>query len=175
MLNLLNTTAPTWDDPIEMLYACHDKVKKFCNQLEQLPKYLTEYGCNDMVRQAIAQIMHYFNTAAPLHHADEELDLFPELLKCYPVSETIINELIEQHTKLHQNWDILNHQLQEILDGYRDVIDSNIIQLFTQNYDHHILQEEQLFEWSQRYISEAILHQLGRNMAKRRQTQENYT
>lgn len=30
----------TWNEPIEMLYACHSKVKRFCRQLSILPDYL---------------------------------------------------------------------------------------------------------------------------------------
>ncbi len=30
----------TWNEPIDMLYACHSKVRRFCKQLTILPGYL---------------------------------------------------------------------------------------------------------------------------------------
>ena len=36
----------TWNEPIDMLYACHSKVKRFCKQLTILPGYLEKNGVN---------------------------------------------------------------------------------------------------------------------------------
>lgn len=42
--NLMQILEPqqfaTWNEPIDMLYACHSKVKRFCKQLTILPGYL---------------------------------------------------------------------------------------------------------------------------------------
>ena len=45
-LNLNNSS--TWNEPIEMLYACHSKVKRFC-QLSILPDYLEKHGYTQAV------------------------------------------------------------------------------------------------------------------------------
>ena len=39
----------SWNEPIEMLYTCHGKVKRFCRQLTILPDYLAKNGCNQAV------------------------------------------------------------------------------------------------------------------------------
>lgn len=70
----------TWNEPIEMLYACHSKVKRFCRQLSILPDYLEKHGYTQAVLNDVEQILSYFNRAAPLHHDDEELDFFPQLV-----------------------------------------------------------------------------------------------
>ena len=71
MLNLEPQSFASWEEPIEMLYACHSKVKRFCNQLRILPDYLTQNGINQAVKNDVKQILTYFNLSAPLHHDDE--------------------------------------------------------------------------------------------------------
>lgn len=51
--NLMQILEPqqfaTWNEPIDMLYACHSKVKRFCKQLTILPGYLEKNGVNQAV------------------------------------------------------------------------------------------------------------------------------
>ena len=67
LINPFDTRSTTFAEPIEMLYACHDKVRRFCGQTRLLPGYIAEHGRNDIVLQTIRQISQYFNVAAPLH------------------------------------------------------------------------------------------------------------
>lgn len=83
----------TWDEPIEMLYACHGKVKSFCRQLQLLPDYLAKNGVNQAVKNDVQQILNYFNQSAPLHHDDEEKDFFPALIKQRPEAQTDVDLL----------------------------------------------------------------------------------
>lgn len=71
-MNPFETQSVTFAEPIEMLYACHGKVRRFCGQIAMLSGYIAENGCNQLVLQTIRQISRYFNVAAPLHHEDEE-------------------------------------------------------------------------------------------------------
>ena len=50
MQSLATQAFASWDEPIEMLYACHSKVKSFCRQLQLLPDYLAEHGVNQAVK-----------------------------------------------------------------------------------------------------------------------------
>ena len=52
----------TWNEPIDMLYACHSKVKRFCKQLTILPGYLEKNGVNQAVLNDVKTILQYFNT-----------------------------------------------------------------------------------------------------------------
>ena len=61
----------TWNEPIDMLYACHSKVKRFCKQLTILPGYLEKWR-ESAVLNDVKTILQYFNHVAPLHHDDEE-------------------------------------------------------------------------------------------------------
>ena len=51
----------TWNEPIDMLYACHSKVKRFCKQLTILPGYLEKNGVNQAVLNDVKTILQYFN------------------------------------------------------------------------------------------------------------------
>lgn len=168
MLSLNVQAAPTWDNPIDMLYACHGKVKRFCQQLLLLPDYLEQYGLNEANYQAVWQIRQYFSQAAPLHHADEEDNFFPVLLHYVPTAQADVDELARQHHVLHENWDLLHQQLNQLLDKQRIQIDVDVIQQFTQGYAKHVAIEEPLFDLGRQHIPLSEQKKIGKLMAKRR-------
>ncbi|EEX50390.1 hemerythrin domain-containing protein [Pasteurella dagmatis] len=168
MINLSPQDVVTWDEPIEMLYACHSKVKRFCHQLSILPNYLAEHGVNQAVKNDVKQIITYFNQSAPLHHQDEEDDFFPALLAKAPQVRSEIEKLEAQHILLHQNWDNLSRQLEELVQEKRTHIDAELIRQFIAGYDAHIAIEEPLFELGKQYLSPEQLNAMGKIMFARR-------
>lgn len=158
----------TWNEPIEMLYACHGKVKSFCRQLRILPDYLEKHGYTQAVLNDVEQILTYFNRAAPLHHEDEELDFFPALLNYAPQAQATIDELENQHDDLHENWAALSAQLEELLAEQRENIDVMLIEQFVQGYERHLALEEPLFEMGREALPEDILSKMGQRMSLRR-------
>lgn len=161
----------SWNEPIEMLYACHGKVKRFCRQLTILPDYLAKNGCNQAVKNDVQQILNYFNQSAPLHHDDEEKDFFPLLVKYVPEAQKDIDELERQHVTLHDSWTKLSEQLQALLKDERENIDVTLINHFVSGYDKHIALEEPLFELGKQHLSESELRQIGEIMSARRRVQ----
>lgn len=168
MQQLEPQTFASWAEPIEMLYACHSKVKRFCKQLQILPNYLAENGVNQAVKNDVQQILNYFNLSAPLHHKDEECDFFPLLLKSQPQAQKEVDELEKQHEALHANWDALSAQLEDLLQGKRENIDQELIDRFVVGYDKHIAIEEPLFELGKVHLERKDLEQIGNIMANRR-------
>lgn len=162
----------TWNEPIEMLYACHSKVKRFCRQLSILPDYLEKHGYTQAVLNDVEQILSYFNRAAPLHHDDEELDFFPQLVKVAPQAQSAIDELEQQHKNLHKNWNALSAQLEELISEQRQNIDEHLIERFVQGYERHITLEEPLFEMGREFLADDVLSEMGKNMSIRRQVTE---
>lgn len=158
----------SWAEPIDMLYACHGKVKSFCKQLQILPDYLEKNGVNQAVKNDVQQILNYFNISAPLHHADEEDDFFPELIKVQPQAKAEIDELERQHEHLHKNWDELSEQLRALLAGTRENVDRDLIARFVAGYDEHIAIEEPLFELGREHLEQDKLSAMGKVMADRR-------
>lgn len=168
MLNLEPQNFVTWDEPIDMLYACHGKVKNFCRQLQLLPDYLDKNGVNQAVKNDVQQILNYFNQSAPLHHDDEEKDFFPALIKQRPEAQTEVDLLEAQHIELHRNWDELSTQLVALLHGEIQQIDRELIKRFVAGYDQHIAIEEPLFELGRAHLSQEELNSIGKIMADRR-------
>ena len=76
----MHTPGAGFDEPFAMLDACHDRVRRSLDLLERLRAYLQDKGCDDSARQAARDVLRYFDIAAPLHHEDEELHVFPPLL-----------------------------------------------------------------------------------------------
>ena len=161
----------SWNEPIEMLYAWHSKVKRFCRQLTILPDYLAKNGCNQAVKNDVQQILNYFNQSAPLHHDDEEKDFFPLLVKYVPEAQKDIDELERQHVTLHDNWAKLSEQLQALLNGERENVDMALINNVVSGYDKHIALEEPLFKLGKQHLSESELREIGEIMSARRRVQ----
>ncbi len=76
------TAAPAagFEQPFEMLEACHERVQRMLALLGRLREHLASHGADEQARQAARDVMRYFDQAAPEHHRDEELHVFPPLL-----------------------------------------------------------------------------------------------
>ncbi len=55
--------APSFDHPLEMLHACHDKILRQCDTLKKLAAHLPGNGCDQQARQAAQGILRYFDSA----------------------------------------------------------------------------------------------------------------
>ncbi|QEY25483.1 hemerythrin domain-containing protein [Neisseria zalophi] len=168
-MNPFDTKSATFNEPIEMLYACHGKVRRFCSQIGKLPEYIDENGCNNVALQAVHQISRYFNIAAPLHHQDEEEDFFPLLLQYYPQAKPDIEQLLKQHNTLHNNWTAVSQEFAKLEADPNYQLKNNILQRFCADYDTHLNIEERLFEMG-KHIPQKELAAIGKKMADRRKS-----
>lgn len=167
-MNLFDTRSVTFAEPIEMLLACHGKVRRFCGQVKLLPDYIAEHGRNDVVLQTVKQIRQYFNVAAPLHHEDEEQDFFPLLLQYAPEAQTGVDELQRQHATLHANWAALDAEFEQLQQDATYRPDAETLARFTAAYDVHLAVEEPLFELGKQKVPQEKLAEIGKIMAARR-------
>ncbi|MBI5927102.1 MAG: hemerythrin domain-containing protein [Aquabacterium sp.] len=114
----LQPIAPCIDDPIELLMACHEKVRRFASLTVKLRDHLTRKGPDIQAQEAAQSILRYFNIAAPLHHDDEESDLFPALRQLgHEALNTSMAALEAQHAELAMLWQSLGPWLQAISQG----------------------------------------------------------
>lgn len=169
MINPFDTRSVTFAEPIEMLYACHGKVRRFCQQIGLLPVYITEHGYNPIASETIRQIYQYFTQAAPLHHQDEEQDFFPLLLRYAPQAQETIQQLHQQHNSLHQHWQALAQEFQQLEQHAQHTLNTQALQDFVDAYNAHLALEEPLFELGKQHIPTEQLHIIGKRMAQRRQ------
>lgn len=167
-MNPFDNRSVTFAEPIEMLYACHGKVRRFCSQVDMLPDYIAEHGRNEAVLQAVRQISQYFNVAAPLHHEDEEENFFPLLLEYAKEAQEGVDELLRQHESLHANWQAVSAEFARLENDPDYMPDKEVLKRFSDGYAVHLKIEEPLFELGKTHIPREKLTEIGEIMAARR-------
>lgn len=163
-------TAPTFDSPLDMLHACHERIMDQCATLQKLMSHLPMHGCDTQAQQAAQAIMRYFDTAGKFHHQDEEEDLFPLLLATQNVyAEGLIQRLLDDHKAMEAAWLNLRNQLQGIADGKSATLERNVVADFSLVYGRHIMLENtKLLPLSAQILNAQQLHDIGKKMAARR-------
>ena len=76
---LIKKPGPSFDEPLEMLAACHERIEEQLATLERMAAHLQRKGCDAEAKAAAQSVLRYFDTAGALHHQDEDHDLFPLL------------------------------------------------------------------------------------------------
>lgn len=168
-----NTPAVGFDQPFEMLEACHERVQRSLALLERLCDYLRTQTCDDTARQAARDVLRYFDLAAPLHHQDEELHIFPLLLaQGRPDVVAPVQQLQRDHLAMESDWAAARVPLQALAEGDIQVFsaaDGAVFERFTRCYASHIHTEEGLvYPAAQALLSASAVAAMGREMAQRR-------
>lgn len=160
---------PGFDDPLAMLHACHERVRHFAGLGLKLSAHLAAHGNDAMAREAAGKILRYFNVAAPLHHQDEEEDLFPALLDAAPEALRMQIRLLEaEHADLAVLWRRMRTALEQVVTGAA-VLDEDLAREFSERYPRHADDEERLiYPHASRLLDRILLHEMGARMAARR-------
>lgn len=162
--------APGFDDPLEMLQACHGRITAQCDTLHKLVAHLQIQGNDEQAGQAARAILRYFDTAGQYHHQDEEQDLFPMLLASGDSTAAgYIERLLGEHKEMEQAWRALRPLLQVIAENNSDTLDADIASHFIDCYARHIeVENENLLPLAKRLLNAEQLQTLGQQMAARR-------
>ena len=159
-----------FDNPLEMLLACHGKIQSQCATLRKLFQHLSSHGCDEQARQAAQAILRYFDTAGQDHHDDEEQDLFPRLLAT-PNAEVheLIARLLDEHKVLNAAWQQLRPLLLDITEGCMPELDIKSVEHFITVHERHVsLENAQLLPQAASLLDHMQLEALGKSMATRR-------
>jgi hemerythrin-like domain-containing protein len=166
--------APSFEEPLELMSACHGRMIAQLETLRRLAAWLPEHGPDEQARQAARGILRYFRTAAVHHHEDEESDVFPRLLvRVAPAdrcrAEGLVRSLLADHQELFAAWAVLRERLEAIEAGTASNLPDRDVEFFTLQYRNHIeCEEAMLFPLLRQYFSPADLAELGRRMSARR-------
>ncbi|MDB5937856.1 MAG: hypothetical protein JWP77_220 [Polaromonas sp.] len=110
--------AAGFEAPFEMLATCHDRVERMLALQKKLQQHLRDKGCDEPARQAARDVMRYFDLAAPLHHQDEELHVFPPLLAGPDDSlRALVQRLMQDHRQMEAGWVQARRALQAVADS----------------------------------------------------------
>src|SRR6516164_4938144 len=108
-----------FDEPLEMLLACHRRIEKQLETLKRLGAHLASEGVDPEASAAAQSVLRYFGKSAVDHHHDEEHDVFPLLEKRMGSSGDALRfralraKLEADHRELEAAW----HRLKKPLEG----------------------------------------------------------
>lgn len=161
--------APSFDAPLEMLAACHDKIRRFCTTLAALPAHLAAHGADAEAADAARAVLRYFDQAGPQHHRDEEDELFPPLAARAPEAAASLGRLRNEHALFVEQWQRLRGPLERIAAGEAVELPAGLVESYVAGYRAHAeFEEAWLFPLAARHLSADEMAAAGRRMAARR-------
>ena len=166
-----SSPAAGFDDPLAMLQACHDRVRRSLNLLDRVCERVVEGRIDDAVHKAAGDVLRYFDQAAPQHHEDEEQHIFPRVLAATrdPTVRAAVVKLQEDHLAMEAHWARLRTPLAV---GHARNFGAEQIGMardFVALYDGHGETEESLvFPFAATLIDDETRRAIGEEMAGRR-------
>jgi hemerythrin-like domain-containing protein len=169
--------------PLMLWLACHQRGQRVALLLQRLLAHLREHGPSEATRVTAAEVGRYLEQAAPRHHDDEEIDLFPRLrrrldvlqpgLTHFQVSSTV--RALDRLQRDHGELDALTAEVQSILRHADRVAPDDAQQAtvarFIDGYlIHHGTEDELIAPVAQLALQPQDLADIGEAMAARRGT-----
>lgn len=162
----------SFDEPFEMLAACHQRVARMLDLLARLEQHLPAKGCDEAARQAAHDVMRYFDLAGPAHHEDEERHVFPPLEAWPdPAVRALVARLRQEHLAMAALWRGVRADLAGIESGtwQADPATATRWAAFAALYQQHIAAEEsQAYPRAQALLDGPAQAAMGLEMARRR-------
>lgn len=163
-----NPAIPSFESPVELLCACHGKIRRFATLCERLAAHTTAQGADEEARSAASAILRYFTVAVPLHHDDEDQDLFPALRELRDDSLMATMRALEQeHGELEALWEQVRPWLEGVQQGSARAAPEAMAQLASRYRDHIDREEREVFGCAAR-LPAPVLREIGERMARRR-------
>lgn len=172
--SLLGAAAPAFDEPIEMLDACHGRIQAQIETLRRLAAHLPAHGADRAAQEAARGVLRYFSVAAPHHHADEEEDLFPMLREVasgdqVAVVDALIGRILDDHRRMDVVRDAVLARLAPIAEGTGGPLPEDEVAALAGIYLAHIdLETRELLPLARRLLDADRMRELGRRMSARR-------
>jgi len=165
--------AAGFEQPFEMLQACHERVERMLALLQRLRDHVRAQGSDDQARQAARDVLRYFDIAAPKHHEDEELHVFPALAALNDEHVTqVVSQLQQDHLQMEKRWQAARQLLLALAEGRRDAfddVDDTVLDAFAGLYAGHIAAEETIaYPRASALIEGEQLQAMSRDMMARR-------
>jgi hemerythrin-like domain-containing protein len=131
------------EQPLELLFACHERVRRFAGLTGRLAVHVREKGADAEAQQAADNVLRYFEQALPRHHDDEEIDVFPALRKLRDAQvDAAIDSLLLEHESLNALWARVHPWLAQISAGRAPEAEPIGLRDFVIGYPEHAAHEE---------------------------------
>jgi hemerythrin-like domain-containing protein len=164
----IQPVAPRIDDPVELLLACHEKVRRFAELTLRLNRHLATHGPDQQAQDAAQSILRYFDIAAPLHHEDEEADLFPALRQLDQArAGPAIDKLAAEHAELHALWHGVRGWLQHTAQGQVCAPPATVDEFAQRHLAHAQAEEDEVYP-ATTMLDAATLRRISDAMVRRR-------
>jgi len=171
----LPTPGAGFDQPFEMLHACHDRVRRSLALLQRLVAHVQQHGADTQARDAARDVRRYFDVAAPAHHEDEERHVIPRLLaSAEPALQATGRRMQADHEAMRAGWAALAPLLGALAEGQRpapDVLAQAAGHFVELHREHLALEDSVAFPAAQQHLAQAggaALAAMGDEMAARR-------
>lgn len=160
--------AAGFDQPFELLAACHDRLRQRLDLLARLIEHLATNGPDAAARDAAADMLRYFDVAAPQHHEDEERHLVPRLqASTTPAHQAAAQRLLDEHTALRAAWQALRPLLRH-LDADPAALRAAAANFIALHGPHLDLEDGLVYPVAMQRVSAAEATAMGQEMAARR-------
>ncbi|MDR6536704.1 hemerythrin domain-containing protein [Variovorax soli] len=171
--SLIASPAAGFEQPFEMMEACHQRVQRTLRLLARLQAHVARHGADRQAQQAARDVMRYFDLAAPQHHLDEELHVFPALVeRGEPAMLALVARLQQDHLQMEARWRPVRALLEQIERAEIQAISpasAAEIDAFTRLYGAHIESEEQLaYPAAAALLDDRARDAMGAEMRRRR-------
>ena len=168
----------TFDRPVSILLSCHDKVRHFAGLMLKLEAHLAGQRQRQQpggpataspdARHAAGLVRRYFEVAAPLHHQDEEDDVFPALLALEDTALSArIHALTAAHREFERLWPPISAWLGRVAQGSVEAAPAGM-PLYAQAHPAHADQEDAEVYPAMDRLDAATLARIGERMRRRR-------
>ena len=174
MADSLIPVAPGLETPLEMLEACHGRLRAQLTTLSRLAAWLPEHGADRQAQQAATNVMRYFDLAAVNHHLDELDDLVPVLHRRVDAAERdalagLIDWILADHQEMFAAWAAIRAKLETISRGEAAALTVDEVARFAEHYQRHMEREEgELLPYARELLTDEDIAALSETMTSRR-------
>jgi hemerythrin-like domain-containing protein len=165
-----------FEAPFEMLSACHERVERMLALLVKLRNHLSAHGWDTHASKAATDVIRYFDIAAPHHHLDEEMHVFPAILALHDTTlDALVLRLKQDHIEMEKSWEVVKQLLASVVNtdantwvAFSDV-ENGALDAFAATYNEHINREElDIYPAAKQASSNDQLDAMSREMMRRR-------
>lgn len=172
--------AAGFDQPFEMLGACHERVRRTLALMQRLVAHVQTHGVDANARSAAGDVWRYFEVAGPAHHEDEERHVIPLLLASGDATlMAAARQMRGDHERMDAVWATLSMRLRLLRDGPEGpltpqalaCLDEDVRQ-FVAIHDTHVPLEDAIaFPAARERTTATAQAAMGEEMATRRGAQ----